>query len=51
MRIAGPHVVTDATHLRGSDELLRAAAALFLVALAGGSLLLRLSAQLPRRAA
>src|SRR5207244_3065890 len=39
----------DAAGSRGSQEVLRAAIALFLVALAEGSLLLRLSAQLPRR--
>lgn len=44
------HLVANAMGSRGSQELLRAAIALFLVALAEGSLLLRLSAQLPRRA-
>jgi hypothetical protein len=43
-------LVAHATGSRGSQELLRAAVALFLVALAEGSLLLRLSAQVPRRA-
>jgi hypothetical protein len=48
---AARRLVADATDARGSGgRLLRAAIALFLVALAEGSLLLRLAAQLPRAA-
>ena len=47
--VSARRLVAGATDARGSDgRLLRAAIALFLVALAEGSLLLRLAAQLPR---
>jgi hypothetical protein len=44
-------LVSQATGSRGSDgRLVRAAVALFLVALAEGSLLVRLANEIPRRA-